>query len=169
MRFRRSNDIGRRYYSIPTQTGYTGGRPYRSFGRTPIKYSLGRSPSRSPGQTRGTPYGRITTLQPYTSGDRNYIRIRQILPTTVQQHTIVENIERDAAEKRASDAISDLFSYRLLDKNNQYVSMSPPYFHDPAYRKIQKVNPKAGNNMRRKPVNGPAAFRVSKARRLGFN
>jgi len=137
MRFRRSNDVGRRSYSIPSQARYTGGRPYRSFGRAPIKYSLGRSPSGSIGQTRRTPYGRVITLRTQTDripGDRNYVRIRQIAPVTMYRAPMT--ISHQQVDKHPIQEIPEFIEIAQLGGGVQ----SPQYYVEPRLVSVQRSN-----------------------------
>jgi len=114
MRFHRTNDVGRRRHSVPTTAGYSGGRPYRSFSRPPVKYSSIRSQPRDLDTPRRTPYGRVRTLRydlDRIPGDRNYIRIRQIASKPrVTVYRPPEHLARERVVKRSGNKVSQLLS-----------------------------------------------------------
>jgi len=140
MRFKRTNELGRRSYSIPAQPRYSGGRPYRSFSRPPIKYSSVRSQPRDFGQTRRTPYGRVKTLRydlDRIPGDRNFIRIRQI----VARPRVVATIPVRRGVKRPGLKISQFLSPLQWGGGNHPEDYVTP---DDRPEKFYRIPPKSG-------------------------
>jgi len=142
MRFHRTNELGRQRYYVASQPRYSGGRPYRSFSRPPVKYPSLRSKPGDFGKARSTPYGRVTTLRydmDRIPGDRNFIRIRQILqPTRRMTYITPEHLVRDRVEKRPGARISQLLSPLLGGGEVIYDYETPGQ----RFRAYQKGNPK---------------------------